>query len=63
MAFSTQKQGSISTNSSYDINLISISKSTLKPIDLQEPTNGVNSTIRTHSHEQDGFIAIEMLRH
>jgi hypothetical protein len=57
---STQKQGSISTDPIKDINLISTT--TLKSIE-QELTNGVNSTIRTHSHEQDGFIAIDVLRH
>jgi hypothetical protein len=54
MAFSTQNQGSISTDSSNEVILLS---NTLKSIE-QQTINGVNTTIRTHSHEQDGTIAI-----
>lgn len=54
MAFSTQIQGSLSIDSSYDVNLIS--ELSLISIGQPESGNGVNTTIRAHSDEQDGTV-------
>jgi hypothetical protein len=61
-----QPQESISTDSSHDY-LISKSTTTLKSFEQQEfeenTGNGVHSTIRIDSLEQDGDFSIEMLQH
>jgi hypothetical protein len=64
MAF-TQIQGSISNDSSYKKSLSIFEISILKSIEHQPTnTNGVYSTIRIDSDEQDGStIAIQMLQH
>lgn len=66
MAYPTQKQGSLSTDSSYK-SFISISEITTtyfdQHSDSEDIKNGV-STLRSDSYERDGgFISIEMLQH
>lgn len=65
MANVTQIQGSISSDSSNKKSLSIFEISTLKSIEQQSTnTNGVYSTVRIDSHEQDGFgVAIQMLQH
>jgi hypothetical protein len=67
MANFTQKEKlSITTDSNNNFDSISekTSKYYLNQQDSTTTTNGVNSTIRNDSFEQDGrFVAIDMLRH
>jgi hypothetical protein len=61
----TQPQGSISTDSSHHY-LISISTTLIsfEQHEIEENTeNGVHSTIRIDSLEQDGFHSVKMLQH
>lgn len=67
MAPFTQKQGSISTtDSSFEpLSIFEITKQPFEQFEFEEhhTENGVHSTLRVDSHEHDGNIAIEMLRH